>query len=238
VTVAEPIVPPAPPSGALWGYGRFGEDQLFPLSHDDIRRDTAIAARALCSLALPDRSIIVLASKVADVGHLHPLLEAARELGHVVANADASAMDVERVAMFARLLPVAAVIGVNEEMLVGMREGGIDLQLFFSDIPVVLALGSAYDRLVESGVDARRMEILGPALAMECRYRRLHVDGVEWAVEERGGNLLISSRRPRALTIEAFDTGRSGGVADVVCACGRSGPVIEWLAAGRVGERG
>jgi len=154
---------------SIWGYGRYGADQLLPLSHDDIRHDTAGAVRALRGLALPDRSIILLVSKVADMGHLHPVQAAARELGHIVANADASIGDVERVAMFVRVLPIAAVIGVNVEMLGGMADSGLDPAGVLSGVPVIVALGAACDQLVEAGVDALRLELLGPCLLYTSR---------------------------------------------------------------------
>ncbi len=238
MTVARSDEPLAPSGDATWGYGRYGEDQLFPLSHDDIRHDTAAATRALRGLGLPDRSIILLLAKVADVGHLHPVQEAARQLGHVVANADASAMDSGRVAMFTRLLPIAAVIGVNDEMVDGMEEGGVDPRTVFSEIPVVLALGSAHGRLAGMGMDPWRLELLGPALALECRYRRLHVDGLLWSVQDKGGRLQVSSLIPRALVVQGFDTHRHGTVSEAVCPCGRSGPVIELSSPGRAGGRG
>ncbi len=221
-----PVGAPAPAGDAIWGYGRYGDDQLLPLSYDDIGHDTAAAIRALRGLALPDRSLILLVAKVADVGHLHGVQEAARTLGHLVANADASGMDVERVALFTRLLPVTVVIGVNGEMLDGMADAGLDPKAVFSGIPIVLALESAFDRLVDLGLDPLRLELLGPALAMECRYRRMHVDGVLWSTEEVGGTLHLSSRLPRALTVEDLDTGRAGSVHQVVCPCGRYGTVI------------
>jgi hypothetical protein len=217
---------------SIWGYGRYGADQLLPLSHDDIRHDTAGAVRALRGLALPDRSIILLVSKVADMGHLHPVQAAARELGHIVANADASIGDVERVAMFVRVLPIAAVIGVNVEMLGGMADSGLDPAGVLSGVPVIVALGAACDQLVEAGVDALRLELLGPVLAMECRSRRLHIDGVQWSIEEMGGTLRVSNLAPRALSVRSFDTGRHGRVTAEICPCARFDPVIELAAEG------
>jgi hypothetical protein len=214
-------------SGAdIWGYGRYGDDQLLPLSFDDVRHDTAAAVSALMALHLPDRSIVVLTSTVADVGYFHPIQSAAKELGLVVCNADASAMDVDRVAMFIRLLPVAAIVGVNDAMIDGLADGGHDPNAFFCGIPVVIANRSAQGRLTDAGVDVVPFEILGPALAFPCRHRRLHFDGRTWSIDGSQGTLHVSSRRPRALSVDHFDTRLVGSVSDDLCPCGRRDPVI------------
>ncbi len=224
-------------SGAdTWGYGRYGDDQLLPLSFDDIAHDTAAAMTAVSALGLPDRSIVVVTSTVADVGYFHPLQSAAKDMGLMVCNADASAMDVDRVEMFARLLNVAAVIGVNDALVDGILERGHDPRSFFSGVPMVIAGAGAHGRLVAAGIDALAFDLLGPVLAMSCRHRNLHVDGRQWAIVERGGTLHVSSRARRALPFDHFDTGIGGLVRDDVCLCGRRDPIVE-IAAARVVDR-
>ena len=145
----------------IWGYGRYGDDQLLPLSFDDVQRDTAAAAAALSALGLPDRSVVVLTSTVADIGHFHPLQGAAKEMGFLVCNADASAMDADRVEMFIRLLRVAAVIGVNDSVVNGLLERGHDLRSFFSRRPVGdRRSGAARDR--DCGRRGGRIAIRAP----------------------------------------------------------------------------
>jgi hypothetical protein len=224
------------PSGAaIWGYGRYGDDQIMPLSFDDIRHDAAAATSALLALGLPERSVIVLASTVADTGHFHPVQAAAKELDLMVCNADASAMDVDRVEMFLRLLPVAAVIGVTSPVVDGMLERGHDPRAVFAATPVVVADGPAQQRLADAGVDALRFEILGPVLAFPCRQRNLHYDGRYWRVEQVEGMLHVASRR-RALALSDFDTGVEGSVSEVVCTCGRRDPMIRIDASARITE--
>jgi hypothetical protein len=211
----------------MWGYGRYGDDQLLPLSFDDMQHDTAAAMTAVSALGLPDRSIIIVTSTVADVGFFHPLQVAAKEMGLLVCNADASAMDVDRVEMFARLLTVAAVIGVNDALVDGILERGHDPKSFFSSVPTVIAGAGAHDRLLAAGVDALAFELLGPAMALPCRYRKLHVDGRQWAISDEGGTLHVSNRARRALAFDHFDTGVAGSVHEDVCACGRRDPIVE-----------
>jgi hypothetical protein len=220
----------------MWGYGRYGNDQLLPLSFDDIHHDTVAAVSAVAALGLHDRSIVIVTSTVADVGYFHPLQSAAKEMGLLVCNADASAMDVDRVEMFARLLTVAAVFGVNDAMVDGILERGHDPKSFFSSVPLVIASGTAKDRLVAAGVDALALEFVGPVMAISCRRRNLHVDGRQWALHDAGGTLHVSSRAPRALPFDNFDTGIAGHVRDDVCPCGRRDPVVTVERAGGEGS--
>ncbi len=166
-------------------------------------------------------------STVADVGYFHPLQVAAKEMGLLVCNADASAMDVDRVEMFTRLLTVAAVIGVNDAMVDGILERGHDLKSFFSSVPMVIAAGDTKDRLAASGVDALALRLLGPVMAVSCRYGNLHLDGRQWAISDKGGTLHVSSRARRALLFDHFATGVRGSVSDGVCPCGRRDPIVE-----------
>lgn len=218
----------ARPSGdEVWGYGRYGDDRLLPLSFDDMQHDTAAATATVLSLGLPDRSVVVLTSTVSDVGYFHPLQSAAKDMGLLVCNADASTMDVDRVEMFLRLLDVAAVIGVNDALVDGIVERGHDPKSFFSSVPMVIASGRAKERLAATGVDALRFELVGPVLALSCRYRNLHFDGRQWDMVADNGTLLVSSRARRALPFSHFDTQMGGTVSNSVCPCGRRDPVVE-----------
>jgi hypothetical protein len=123
------------------------------------------------------------------------------------------------------LLPVAAIIGVTSAMVDGILERGNTPKAFFAAAPVVVADGSAHQRLAEAGVEALRFEILGPLLAFPCRQGSLHYDGRHWNVEDDGGTLHISARG-RALTLTHFDTGIAGSMSEAVCRCGRRDPMI------------
>lgn len=221
----------------IWGYGRYGDDQLLPLSFDDVQRDTAAAAAALLALGLPDRSVVVLTSTVADIGHFHPLQGAAKEMGFLVCNVDASAMDADRLEMFIRLLRVAAVIGVNDSVVNGLLERGHDLRSFFSNVPLVIASDAARNRIAAAGVDALRFALLGPVLALSCRYRNLHFDGRQWSIAAESGTLRVSSRVRRALPLRQFNTHIGGTTSYDVCLCGRRDPMVEIEPATDVPER-
>jgi hypothetical protein len=225
-----------PTGEAIWGYGRYGADQILPLSFDDVVHDTAAATAALLALGLPERAVVVLTSTVADTGHFHSVQSAARDLDLMVCNADASAMDVDRVEMFLRLLPVAAVIGVTSPVVDGILERGLDLGAFFAATPVVVADGAAQARLADAGVDALRFEIVGPLLAFSCRRGNLHFDGRQWRVEQVAGTLHVSSRG-RALPLSDFDTGVAGSVSNAVCGCGRRDPTIDLAPSAGAGEQ-
>jgi len=218
---------PRASGGDIWGYGRYGDDQLLPLTFDDVQHDTAAAAAAVTALGLPDRSVVVLTSTVADIGYFHPLQGAAKEMGLLVCNVDASAIDAVRLEMFIRLLKVAAVIGVNDALVNGILERGHDLRSFFSSVPLVIASGAAKNRMATAGVDALRFELLGPVLAFSCRFRNLHFDGRQWSIATESGTLHVSSRERRAMPLRHFDTQVAGTVAYDVCLCGRRDPMVE-----------
>ena len=76
-------------------------------------------------------------------------------------------------------------------------------------------------------MDALRFELVGPVLALSCRYRNLHFDGRQWDMVADNGTLLVSSRARRALPFSHFDTQMGGTVSNSVCPCGRRDPVVE-----------
>ncbi len=213
--------------GDLWGWGRFGDDQLLPLSFDDIRRDATAARAGLRSLALPSDAKVVVVSTVAEFGHFWPLLQAAHDLGYVTSTADATPYDAGRTEMFCRLLTPSAVIGVDEAVLDGLEASGLDPGSVFAGVPRVVARGRAVNRLRDAGVGALRWVPLGPTTAMDCRYGHLHFDHRQWRVESAGGPLVLSSTVGRAYPVEHLSTGLVGTVRAQACSCMRSDPTLE-----------
>ena len=64
-------------------------------------------------------------------------------------------------------------------------------------------------------------------IAVECPHRAgAHVDGAEWALADRGGEVFISTAGPRAHQVSNAATGLRGTVTDGPCACGRTGPRV------------
>jgi hypothetical protein len=59
---------------------------------------------------------------------------------------------------------------------------------------------------------------------VECPQRSgAHLDGAEWTLTERGGELFISTAGPRAHHVTTAATGLAGTITTGPCACGRTG---------------
>jgi hypothetical protein len=79
----------------------------------------------------------------------------------------------------------------------------------------------------EAGLSPHTMMFIGPAVAVECRHRvGAHLDGAEWRVDERDGELRITNLARRALRSVERPTGVQGHVIADPCACGRTGPRV------------
>ncbi len=65
---------------------------------------------------------------------------------------------------------------------------------------------------------------VGPAIAVECPLRAgAHLDGAEWALAERGGELFITTTGPRAHRASDAALGLRGTLTEGPCGCGRTG---------------
>ena len=73
---------------------------------------------------------------------------------------------------------------------------------------------------------ARRVVLIGPALALECAKGGLHIDGREWEVVVDNEELVLSSRQHRIDPVSGLKTGFSGRLTDMPCACGSPDPHI------------
>ena len=62
---------------------------------------------------------------------------------------------------------------------------------------------------------------------MECPYRGgAHLNGAEWTLAERGGELVISTAGPRAHQVREAALGLRGTLTSDPCGCGRDGQRI------------
>ncbi len=221
-----------PEMSGLWGWGRSpGDGSLVPFSFEDIRRDTAAARAALRSLGHASDAVVLIVSTVSEFCFSWPFNQAAHELGYVTSTADATRFDAARTEMFCRLIKPHIVLGINDEVLDGLEEQGRDPGQVFSGVPCVIARGGAVPRLKKLGVGVKEWVALGPALAVECRHGRLHFDATQWHLDERGGELMVSSVG-RALRAVEVPTGVRGRLSQRFCLCRRRDPWIEREAPG------
>ena len=114
----------------------------------------------------------------------------------------------------------------GNEVLEGLKMMGHDAAAVFKG-RTVWARPDAYDAVkAMPGVAARRVVLVGPALALECAKGGLHIDGREWDVTVEGEELVLSSRQYRIDPVSGLKTGLPGALTDTPCACGSPDPHV------------
>jgi hypothetical protein len=210
--------------------GRFfadGRSQFLPMAHRELLRAQEAAGRVLDTFGFARGSHALLIATLNDAAQVLPLQLAMVARNLIFCTADASPYESARIRSMAQRFDLACVMGINAAALKGLVAAGADPADLF-DGNVVWARPDAYPSLQGiGGITLRRWLEIGPALALECRYGEgAHLDGLEWHVEVRGGELFISGRLDRAMTFESLATGLKGTVLLDVCACGHAGPRV------------
>lgn len=207
-----------------WGIGRYdlaGQPVYFEVSWADWERDTAWARAMLAGHGVGAGSGLVIVGGMAESPWFDPFETAARELGAPYSIGEIYAFEAFRSAMYARRLPVSMIFGIDRTVAQGL---GDELAEVVARVPVIVARPDAAGLLAAAGAAPFTVTRLGPAIAMECPYRRgAHVNGAEWTLAERGGELIVSTAGPRAHQVTRAATGLRGTLADGPCRCGRTG---------------
>jgi hypothetical protein len=207
---------PAPEPDALSVIGRIKLASVilpYPMSFRDVERDTEWALSQLTAMQLRDDRLSLFISAGAEMAQVWPYENAAQQLGSPLCFAENSPFDAYRVEMFLRRFDIQLVFGVTRAIVQGLIDGGHDLHKVFSAAGHVVAHADAWQLLRAAGVAAWRLVPLGPAYALEppagggVRY-----DQREWFVEEKQGELLLTSLARRAAPFVRLHTGVSGSV--------------------------
>jgi hypothetical protein len=212
------------PPQRLWGIGSYdvaGERVYFEISWDDQRRDTAWARAMLAGLGVNRDSGLVIVCGMVESPWFDPFETAARELGAPYSIGEIYAFEAFRCGMYARRLPITMIFGIDRTVAEGL---GGELAEVVARVPVIVARPDAAGLLAGAGAAPFIVTRLGPAIAVECPHRSgAHVNGAEWTVAERGGELVISTAGPRAHQVSRAATGLRGGLTEGRCGCGRTG---------------
>lgn len=212
----------------LWGIGCFpvGDELVtFPVGQTDLERDIGSALKATSRLGFGAGTRTLIVSRQAEAAQYWPFQIAALATGTKLSAADSTRFDAFRVAMFLRQSPYDTVLGVTTDTLDGLEEDlGLDLATVFGGA-VVGAHPGAAARLRAADVTVRDWIAVGPTIAVACEAGSAHVDGDEWALHVRDGELRISARRSRAATVDDQPTGLRGTAGDG-CACGADDPYL------------
>jgi len=150
-----------------------------------------------------------------------PFETAARELGAPYSIGEIYAFEAFRTGMYARRLPITMIFGLDRTVAEGL---GDELAEVVARVPVIVARPDAAGLLAAAGAQPFVVSRVGPALAVECPHRSgAHLNGAEWALAERGGELFISTAGPRAHQVSEAAVALRGTLADGPCGCGRAG---------------
>jgi hypothetical protein len=202
---------------AVWGVGRVvvGDEIVpWPVSEADIVDETDIVEQHYRALGLGDDDLVLVVALLSQAIHAVPLEAGAGRVGALYSSADATRFDAFRTASLIRQLEALVVIGVDDEIIVGLDELGRDLADVFGSVAAVVAADeTAYDRLRAAGLPTGRYLRLGPTSAVAAPSEdALSYDATRWQVDEDGGALLLTNLAPRYTPCDRFYTGIRGTV--------------------------
>ena len=212
------------PRPRLWGVGRYdvaGQPVYFEMSWADWQRDTNWARAMLADHGVGAGSGLIVVGGMPEAPWFDPVETAARELGAPFSIGEIWPFEAFRTAMYARRLPITMIFGMDRTVTEGLGE---DLAGVLAREPAIGARPDAVDVLSRAGAQPFLVARLGPALAVECPYRTGgHINGAEWRLAERGGELFLTTAGPRAHRVSHGALGLRGALAEGQCACGRAG---------------
>lgn len=196
-----------------------GKAEFFPARYDELERQAVGMARVLQSFFFAPGSVILTVSSVGEVVQFAAFEKAIQIIGHYGTNAEASMFDAGRVESICRQFAPVGVFGIGQATLEGLKMFGHDPARVLGG-RTVWARPDAYDSLSRiEGIDLRRIVVLGPTIAFECAKGGLHFPSRDWSLDG-GATLAISSRMPRITPVDNVDTGVTGAVSTMPCACG------------------
>jgi hypothetical protein len=220
-TTAAAAALPRPPQ---WGIGRYdvvGQPVYFEVGWEDWERDTAWARGLLADHGIGPDGGLVIVGGMAEAPWFDPFETAARQLGAPYSIGEIYAFEAFRTALYARGLPVTMIFGIDRTVAEGM---GGELAEVVARVPVLVARPDAAGLLSAAGAEPFIVTRVGPAVAVECPHRSgAHLNGAEWTLAERGGELFISTAGPRAHQVHGAVLGLAGTVTEGRCPCGRTG---------------
>ncbi len=220
------------PTPAVWGVGRVvvsGEMVPWPVSQADVDDETQSHVATMQRLGVGEGDVVVICSLLSEAIHVFPLEQAANAVGARYSSTDATEFDAFRTAAMIQQVSPVAVIGVNRDVVTGLRNLGRDLHEVFDPVPVLVTSDDvAYDALEAAGLEPRRWLKLGPVSAFECERREgAHVDAQRTRITTTSdGGLLVTTTVDRLTPCVEFATGLRGEVVVDPCGCGSSDPRV------------
>lgn len=200
------------PMPAVWGVGRVvvgGEVIPWPVSESDIADETNVVEQHYRALGLGDDDLVLVVALLSQAIHAVPLEAGAGRVGALYSSADATRFDAFRTASLIRQLNAKIVIGVDEEIVVGLDELERDLADVFGSVSAVIAADEvAFARLRDAGLPTGRYLRLGPTSAVSVPGEdSLSYDATRWQVDEDDGALVLTNLVERLTPCDRFATG-------------------------------
>lgn len=195
----------------------------YELTYDQLERNTAWTARQLTAHGLQQGHRALLTFAGVEGPWVRPIADALRQLRVMYGTAEAAGWDHSRARYLNRQLAPRAVIGLSLQTAEALAEQG-PLGELFARTALVLARPDAVSLLRSAGVDAAALDLVGPALGIECQERAgVHVDAGAWVLAERDGQPVISGA-PGGPAVDPVPLPVTARVVMDICGCGSTDP--------------
>ncbi len=201
-------------------YVKDGKREFYSCMRAELDRSGTRLLSVLNTFRFAPHRFVLVVSTTPEVTQFAPFELAVQLAGLYGINADDSPFDAGRIEANSRQFNPVAMMGVSARTLEGLRMLGHDPEKVFRGRTVWARPDAYTDVKAMEEVDARRVVLIGPTMAIECAHGGLHIDSREWASEEKGGSIQLTSRQIRYEPLRDFDTGVTGTLQQSPCACG------------------
>lgn len=204
-----------------------GQRRFLPASWNELERSRVAAASWLRSFGFPRGSHIISSFTNMDNVQATPFDRGAASIGLIPCSAEVQPNEAGRFEMIIRRFQVAGVAVASDGVLAELEKRGFAFATLFTDC-VMWLRPPAYERYRDTpGVHVRRWLDLGPAISFECvAGEGAHVDAREWEMEEKDGEILLTSRLSRSLHFRRWQSGVKGILVHGRCKCGSMDPRV------------
>jgi hypothetical protein len=148
-------------------------------------------------------------------------------LGGFIGNISPAGYENRRLSVYLRFLPPKLIVGLGEELAEQVVRHD-ELVALLRGVPHLLALPAAVPILAGSGIAAKAVAAVGPALALPCAGGDgAHVDGSQFSVAQLPGSrtLTVTTSAHREFQLAGGRAATPGSLL-TGCDCGRPGPVL------------